>query len=336
MEKSIEELYCRRPHVVIVGAGASRAVMGKSCPTMNEAIEQVGLDEIIKGITLQTKSKNLEDIYSELFRRYDECKDARIVMEEVLYNYFSNIHLPTTLTIYDLLILSLTEKDCIVSFNWDSLLIQAYNRVEKITRNRPQILFLHGNVGAGLCKDCMTFGPIQNLCPKCGTSYERVPLLYPVEQKDYNSDIFIRDQWNVAKDYISRAGKVTIFGYSAPSSDKEASEILKTAFSKYAGVHRLDVVEIIERPGFDANGISETWRYFFSLTNGHYSKVDSFYNSSLAKAPRRTIQCQYRRSIEGWWGRPKIQFSEQETFESVATLLNPLLVNEEQGNYAII
>ena len=238
MKKNLKDLYCQRPHVVIVGAGASRAVMGKSCPTMNEAIEQVGLDRILEGFMLETKSKNLEDIYSELFRRGDECKNARIAMEKKLYEYFSNVQLPSFLTIYDLLILSLTEKDCIVSFNWDSLLIQAYNRVAKITWNRPEILFLHGNVGAGVCKDCMTFGLIQNYCRKCGKPYNAVPLLYPVEQKDYNSDSFIRDQWSVAKYYISKAGKVTIFGYSAPSSDKEASEILKAAFSKHHCVHR--------------------------------------------------------------------------------------------------
>ena len=125
MKKKLKDLYCQRPHVVIVGAGASRAVMGKSCPTMNEAIEQVGLDRILEGFMLETKSKNLEDIYSELFRRGDECKNARIAMEKKLYEYFSNVQLPSFLTIYDLLILSLTEKDCIVSFNWDSLLIQA-------------------------------------------------------------------------------------------------------------------------------------------------------------------------------------------------------------------
>ena len=50
--------------------------MGKSCPTMNEAIEQVGLDGILKGFMLETKSRNLEDIYSELFRRGDECFDS--------------------------------------------------------------------------------------------------------------------------------------------------------------------------------------------------------------------------------------------------------------------
>lgn len=240
MKKKLKDLYCQRPHVVIVGAGASRAVMGKSCPTMNEAIEQVGLDRILEGFMLETKSKNLEDIYSELFRRGDECKNARIAMEKKLYEYFSNVQLPSFLTIYDLLILSLTEKDCIVSFNWDSLLIQAYNRVAKITWNRPKILFLHGNVGAGVCKDCMTFGLIQNYCRKCGKPYNAVPLLYPVEQKDYNSDSFIRDQWSVAKYYISKAGKVTIFGYSALSSELIRRQV------KYLKLRSLNMMVFID------------------------------------------------------------------------------------------
>ncbi len=336
MEQNIEKLYCRRPHVVIVGAGASRAVMGKSCPTMNEAVEQVGLDKMLSGITLQTKSKNLDDIYSELFDRGDECKELRKNMETALYNYFSNVYLPNTLTIYDQLILALTKKDCIISFNWDSMLIQAYNRVSYITENKPELVFLHGNVGAGVCEDCYTFGPIQNHCNRCGKLYKRVPLLYPVKQKDYSSNIFIRDQWGGAKDYISRAGKVTIFGYSAPSSDEEASEILKSAFSTYKEAHKYDTVEVIERPGFSNSELSDTWRYFFAITNEHFNIVNNFYNSSLSKAPRRTLQNQYSRLIQGWWGRPKINLTKQDSFESIEKKLNPLLENEEQGDYSII
>lgn len=335
-DKNFEHLYCRRPHVVIVGAGASKAVMGDACPTMNGAIEQIGLDKILNRVKLQTTSKNLEAIYSELFNRGDECKDVRIAMEKALFDYFSNVHLPETLTIYDLLILSLTNKDCIISFNWDKLLIEAYNRVSGITNNKPEMLFLHGNVGAGVCEDCMTFGPIQNHCPKCRKPYKQVPLLYPVEKKDYKSNIFIRNQWTVAKDYISRAGKVTIYGYSAPSSDKEASETLKASFSKYENVHRLDTVEVIERPGFNRSEISDTWEYFFSKTNYHQSFEESFFDSSLAKAPRRTIQFQHKQFVEGWWEEPSIYFTEEDTFNSAAEKLKELLDDESKGVYSVI
>lgn len=60
MEEDFRLLYCRRPHVVIVGAGASRAVMGEKCPTMDIAIKQVGLNNLLDGIALQTKSTNLD------------------------------------------------------------------------------------------------------------------------------------------------------------------------------------------------------------------------------------------------------------------------------------
>lgn len=333
---NFEQLYCRRPHVVIIGAGASKAVMGKLCPTMDEAISQIGLEKLLRGVKLLTQSDNLEAIYSELYKRGDECKEARIAMENRIFEYFSNVQLPETLTIYDLLILSLTRKDCIISFNWDSLLIQAFNRISEITDNKPELLFLHGNVGAGLCEDCKTFGPIQNKCPKCGRPFKHIPLLYPVDKKDYNSNIFIRDQWNVAQDFISRAGKVTIYGYRAPSSDKEASDILKSSFSKYDGVHRLDYVEIIERPGFDRNELSETWKYFISLTNEHFDIVDSFYKSSLAIAPRRSLEFQYKKYIGSNWNDPSIYYSDNESFYSVWKKLKPLLENEKIDDFHVI
>jgi len=129
---------------------------------------------------------------------------------------------------------------------------------------------------------------------------------------------------------------VTIFGYSALSSDKEAREILKSAFSQSDGVHRFDSVEIVERPGFDANEISDTWTFFFSQANYHTNIVTSFYDSSLAKAPRRTMQYQYKQLIEGWWGQPEITFSDQDSFESISVFLKPLLDNELQGDYRIV
>lgn len=87
---------------------------------------------------------------------------------------------------------------------------------------------------------------------------------------------------------------VTILGYSALLLDKETSEVLKSTFSKYDEVHRFDTVEEIERPDFDSDEISDTWRYFFSLTRYRVKTVNSFYDSSLAEAPRRTIRYQYK------------------------------------------
>ena len=280
MEQQFKYNYCRRPHVVLVGAGASRAVMGDLCPTMDEVIGKVGFDNILSGVSLHTKSRNLEAVYSELYNRGEECKDIREKIEHCLFDYFKQVSLPLEPTVYDQLLLSLTSKDCVASFNWDGLLIEAYNRVNKITKDLPEMLFLHGNVAAGVCEECKTFGPIVNKCPKCNNHFSQVSLLYPVEHKNYTDNLFIRDQWNVFKDYMERAGMLTDFGYSAHKSDVEASEIMKKAYFKNGIVHQLDRMEIIERPGIVEEEISDTWKFFFDKIGRHYEVVDSFYKST--------------------------------------------------------
>ena len=134
-----------RSHTVILGAGATIAAIpdgdknGKSSSVMNGLLKKLNLEEILAGVELQTKSENLEDIYSELFER-EECSEIVRKLEERLYDYFASLELPDAPTIYDFLILSLTNKDCIATFNWDPLRIQAYIRCLKITLNLPQIL----------------------------------------------------------------------------------------------------------------------------------------------------------------------------------------------------
>ena len=61
------ELYTKkRPHVVILGAGASCATIpngdkyGKKISAMSGFIEKLGLSDIISRVTLNTKSDNLE------------------------------------------------------------------------------------------------------------------------------------------------------------------------------------------------------------------------------------------------------------------------------------
>lgn len=60
------------PHVVILGAGASCAVIpngdknGKWISAMSGFIKKLGLSDIIEKVSINTKSDNLEDIYMEL------------------------------------------------------------------------------------------------------------------------------------------------------------------------------------------------------------------------------------------------------------------------------
>lgn len=56
-----------------------------------------------------------------------------------------------------------------------------------------------------------------------------MPLLYPIGKKDYNSKPIIVNEWNLAKSVLSRAAGITVYGYSAPVTDVEAVELMKSA-----------------------------------------------------------------------------------------------------------
>ena len=150
-------------------------------------------------------------------------------IEDKIRNYFSNLTLPLTATHYDRLLLSLRQKDAIFTFNWDPFLFDAYMRNKHIAP-LPGIFFLHGNVRIGACSTHHEFGYIGTLCSACKTRFSEVPLLYPIKNKDYLNNPFISHQWENAKKEFAQAFTITIFGYSAPISDKGAKELLRQAW----------------------------------------------------------------------------------------------------------
>lgn len=322
-----------RPHLVILGAGATMATIpygdknGKKSSVMNNFIEELGLGYIFNDIKLKTTSKNIEEIYSELYER-EEYSLEREKLEDAIAAYFKTLELPDSPTIYDLLILSLRDKDCIASFNWDNLLIQAYQRVSKITRNLPNLLFLHGNVSAGYCPECGKYGALNRKC-NCGKQFMPSPLLYPIKEKDYTSDRFIKTQWEQFEKKIEEAGYLTIFGYSAPQTDVEAMRIMEKAFSTESKFfHGIEVIDIDKE-----SLIRDNWRYFDERTNWHINVIRSFSESILAKFPRRSIEA-YKRNISGWWGESSIQFNVN--FDDLSKTVTPLLENENDNNFEVI
>lgn len=334
----IEPLYIKRPHLVIIGAGATKDTIlygdknKKVSPVMKGFLKELNLEYILDGIDVRTKSDNLEDIYSELFDRGEECKTVRENLENAIWEYYNNLELPDEPTKYDMLVLSLTKKDCIASFNWDPLLLQAYNRVSAYTKNLPEMLFLHGNVWAGYCEKCKQYGPTKINCPKCGKPFTKSPLLYPVSHKDYASNIFIKDQWNVFKDYMSRTAILTIYGYGAPESDNDAIEILKTAFTHYPVLHNFDSMEIIDKPGSDHSYIYDTWKNFINVVKGYVSIYDSIYESTIAKYPRRSVEVQYYRSMRGNWNAgSSIKFDGTESWGDIENKIAPLKRDEVEN-----
>ena len=207
MEQIDFEKLKERPHLFILGAGATKATIpfgdinGLKSPVMEDFLAVTGLSYILKDIALRTASNNIEDIYSELY----ETNQLELIdeIEKGIISYYSKMQIPAKPTLYDYLILFLRSKDCIATFNWDPLLLQAYNRVNQITKDLPQLIFLHGSVAVGLCKTCMRYEPLQNVtCSKCGKPLVMSKLLYPVKNKDYQSDIFIHHSWSELEYYL--------------------------------------------------------------------------------------------------------------------------------------
>src|SRR5688572_1243585 len=154
-QAELSKLIVDRPHVVLLGAGASKAAFPQGdrnrveLPLMCDLVEMLGLDQIFKRSGINYAGRNFEEVYSDLCE-HPEHKQAREKVEERIQDYFSSMQLPDPPTIYDHLVLSLREKDVIATFNWDPFLFQAGARHCGFAR-LPRIMFLHGNVAIGYC-----------------------------------------------------------------------------------------------------------------------------------------------------------------------------------------
>lgn len=324
--KTKYEQYINRPHVVLLGAGASVAAIpdgdknGKKISVMAGFVEKLGMSDIIRNIKLKTVSNNLEDIYSELSTRGD-CSHVLATLEQEIYNYFSDFSIPDAPTVYDYLLLSLTNKDLVATFNWDPLLLQAYLRIQNITRNLPEIAFLHGNVHIGACHEHKRVNVINKRCPICGKKLEPIKLLYPVKEKNYTDDPYIKENWNLTKNYLKRAYMFTIFGYSAPKTDESAISLLQEAWGT-SSERYIEEIEIIDIR--DEEDLRNTWDGF--ICSHHYSVHSTFFNSSLGLFPRYTCEATYDRLMNANFSDDSKGFKPNMTFEKIKEhLLNRTL-----------
>ena len=278
------------PHVVIIGAGASLAACpidknGKKVPLLSNIHKLLGLTELLQTYNFsQDELEDFELLYSKVAEdiRYGNLKN---ILENKVFEYFYNLQLPDTITIYDYLILSLTSKDLIISFNWDPFLLQAYVRNLKV-KNLPQVVFPHGNVGMGVCSKCRVKGYSNSICLSCGKPLKNVPLLFPINKKNYRDIAVIKSEWTVAEIYLSRAVGITIFGYGAPDSDREAYELLKNSYKKSNSkpISRFSIINIASE---EANQ-KHKWEDIFD------DRMASFYTdfkqSILWRAPRISLE----------------------------------------------
>lgn len=285
----VTDLSIGRPHVVVLGAGASFASFpdgdknGKKLPLMDDLIEVIGIDKVLGE---EYKGCNIEEVFSELSKD-PKNKEVLEKVQSMIFEYFEDLELPDTPTIYDHLLLSLREKDLIVTFNWDPFLYQAAQRNHGLAK-LPKIAFLHGNVAIGFCKNCPKYGERGGRCDKCNKIYIDSTLLYPIGEKDYDKDPITSSSWAVLKRYLQDAYILTIFGYGAPASDYKAIEIFKEAWGPSAK-RSLEQIEIIHRPDIPKDRREDITKPWDDLIHTHhYSCFGSIYSSELGVHPRRS------------------------------------------------
>ena len=286
-------------HLVILGAGASKALClhnpeknNKTIPLMNDLPQVIDISEELYDLSEEERSQNFEKLFSFLYKKEGESERIKSIQAK-LYDYFQKLQIADTPTIYDFIILSLRAKDMIATFNWDPFLVQAYTRIRSFTTNLPELVFLHGNVAVGFDELTSELRPLSE-----ETSLKLLPtkLLYPIENKNYSSDKIIESQWKKLLNFLDTAAIITIFGYSAPNTDKEAKKLMRKVWNPQKNDRYMPQIEIIDIA--DEKTVRNTWQKL--LSTHHYSHIrDIFVDSWLFNFPRRSGEMFYERYVNG-------------------------------------
>lgn len=300
VDEEISDVSMRRPHVVLLGAGASKAALpngdknGRLVPLLREVAIDLGLTKLFPQSLQGLASENFEAAYSKLFNAGDS--GALVEIDKRVGAHFSELVLPDQANLYDVLHLCLRQKDAIFTFNWDPFLIQSRLRVSEFgIGNLPQMFFLHGNVMVGFCPRDGLSGLNGRLCSKCSSRFIPSRLLFPVEKKDYRNDPFIEREWRAVRSYLKRTFMLTIFGYGAPTTDVEAVALLREGWGDPSD-RDLEQTEVIDRPDCDSEILRTRWKPF--IHTHHYEIHGAFSNSWLAKHPRRSGEAYSKQYLE--------------------------------------
>jgi hypothetical protein len=298
---------------------------------MRDVVDELGLAELFPDDLRGLATSDFEAAYS-----IDHERGGATILEigERIADYFAWLRLPEEPTIYDYMLLCLREKDAVFTFNWDPLLVEARIRLtSRGVRKLPNLFFLHGNVAIGYCvtdqiSGIANRGPYRGQrCGQCGKAFPPSQLLFPVAEKNYQSDPFTTREWAAAAYYLKEGFMMTVFGYSAPKTDVEAVRLLKAAWGEVED-RSLEQFEVICRPGADEEAIRQTWDPF--IHTHHYEIVESFFDSWMALHPRRTGEAYWTQFLEA-------QFISNNTVPRAVTLdelvewFQPLLEAEAEA-----
>jgi hypothetical protein len=325
-EDEIRSVRMGAPHLVLIGAGASRAAFpqgdgtGRKLPVMADFLECVpGVKEILD-VGISDFEAAYSAIASDPSRRAD-CAE----LERLIYEYFDEMRLPSRPTLYDHLVMALRPKDVIATFNWDPFLIQAIRRSSFVRGRCPHVLFLHGNVLMGYCHLDRILGTRRTRCSKCQQPFQASSLLFPVTRKDYRRDPTIAAMWEQLEVVLRQAFMVTIFGYGAPSSDVEAVGLLKAGWGRVED-RQMEQFELIDIQSEDV--LCERWGQF--IHTHHYEIHDSFYDSWIAQHPRRTGEAYLNQYLEAQFIEPN-PLPRGASFAELENWIQPLIKAEDSS-----
>lgn len=322
-----------RPHLVILGAGASVAAFpngdrnGIRLPVMNDFVSILGLEELLGDAGVAFEGMNFEDIYSGIHA--DPALDSvRLEIEQRVSEYFRQMELPDIPTIYDCLVLSLRPKDVIATFNWDPFLWQACARNQKFLNGQlPHTYFLHGCCIVGFCEEHRQQGRLGALCSECHRPYTPTRLLFPVTDKDYVSDPYISTQWEITRGVLEHAFLFTIFGYGAPESDAAAVGLMSESWGdpQTRNMEEIEIIDIV-----DEDTLCSRWDGF--IHSHHYGVCGNYLGSLLAAHPRRSVEAMWAQFLDAKFvdGNPIPPMTEFESVEQLQQWFVPLL-DAEQG-----
>ena len=309
-------------HLVILGAGSTIATIpngdknGEESYTLANLLKDKTFTSFLEKVQGNFSTNDVEDLCKQL---YKEDRPLYYEFESLVRKKYARLELPEEFTILDRLVLSLTPNDAIVSFNWDDLVIQAYQRMSEYVPEEmlPILAFPHGNAQAVYDNKHYTSKRIVT-----STSWFDSPLNMPVDEIDYKSNIFIKSQWRVLDFFIRNAQMITFFGYRGPDSDEQDLKHLDELFAKN---EICDKIEIIDKDQESAVEVAKRLERFKMQPNWLYPCAD-FWHSTIAKYPRRTLSV-----LDNW--NYSVRTSAKE--ESLAEFLKHIgpLIEEEQKKF---
>ena len=120
---------------------------------------------------------------------------------------------------------------------------------------------------------------------------------------------------------------LTIFGYSAPKTDAEAIKLMKKAWGNIdkRPLEEVSVIDII-----DEESMLNTWKDF--IHTHHYRYSNSFFDSYLAKFPRRTCETIFATFCLNLFSDGSNGFKENFDWEQTKDFLSDLLIEERNND----